>query len=73
MQLYDWKGVTGLKEDLCERLVPRLASTDVTDRQLRYVLYLWRQKSLSYRCKLRWEDINTKYRISARISRWKDA
>ncbi|CAE7828798.1 RE1 [Symbiodinium sp. CCMP2592] len=65
--------VSGIKEDLCERLSPSLESSDVTDKQLRYVLYLWRHKDLSYRCKLRWEDINNKYRVSAWIARWKNA
>ena len=65
--------VSGVKTDLVERLLPSLVACDVTDKQLRYVLYLWRLKSLNYKCKLRWEDINGKYRISAWIAAWKDA
>ncbi|CAE7296758.1 RE1, partial [Symbiodinium microadriaticum] len=64
--------VSGLKNDLAERLLPRLVGTDVTNKQLKYVLFLWRAKALEYKCILRWEDINNKYRVSAWISRWKD-
>ncbi|CAE7227836.1 GIP [Symbiodinium sp. CCMP2456] len=65
--------VSGVKSDLADRLMSRLAGCNVTNKQLRYVLYLWRVKSLNYKCKLRWEDINSKYRISAWIAAWKDA
>ncbi|CAE7319561.1 RE1, partial [Symbiodinium sp. KB8] len=61
--------VSGLKNDLAERLLPRLVGTDVTNKQLKYVLFLWRAKALEYKCILRWEDINNKYRVSAWISR----
>ena len=65
--------VSGVKGDLTERLVHKLVALDVTSKQLRYVLYLWRLKSLNFKCKLRWEDINSKCRISMWISAWKDA
>ena len=65
--------VSGVKGDLTEGLVHRLVASDVTSKQLRYVLYLWRLKSLNFKCKLRWEDINSKCRISTWISVWKDA
>ena len=60
--------VSGLKDDLVRRLSVPLVSSDVTNEQMRYVLYLWRSKSLSGRCKLRWEDINSKQRISRWIA-----
>ncbi|CAE7274707.1 unnamed protein product, partial [Symbiodinium sp. CCMP2456] len=65
--------VSGVKDDLTDRLVTRLVASDVTEKQLRYVLYLWRLKSLSYRCKLRWEDINSKLRVSSWLATWKHA
>ncbi|CAE7281567.1 GIP [Symbiodinium sp. CCMP2592] len=49
--------VSGLKMNQAERLVESLMSTDCTNRQFRYVLYLWRHKSLSYKCRLVWSDI----------------
>ncbi|CAE7456081.1 RE1 [Symbiodinium microadriaticum] len=63
----------GVKSDLAERLVHKLVASDVTSKQFRYVLYLWRLKSLNFKCKLRWEDINSKCRVSMWISAWKDA
>ena len=65
--------VSGLKEDLARRLSVPLVASDVTNKQLRYVLFLWRSKSLSGRCKLRWEDLNTKQRVSRWIATWKDS
>ena len=65
--------VSGLKEDLARRLSVALVASDVTNKQLRYVLFLWRSKSLSGRCKLRWEDLNTKQRVSRWIATWKDS
>ncbi|CAE7892782.1 RE1, partial [Symbiodinium necroappetens] len=65
--------VSGVKSDLAERLVHKLAASDVTSKQFRYVLYLWRLKSLNFKCKLQWEDINSKCRISMWISTWKGA
>ena len=65
--------VSGLKDDLVKRLSVSLVASDVTNKQLRYVLFLWRSKSLSGRCKLRWEDISTKSRTSRWIATWKDA
>ena len=65
--------VSGVKSDLAERLVHKLVASDVTSKQFRYVLYLWRLKSLNFKCKLRWEDINSKCRVSMWISAWKDA
>ncbi|CAE7746100.1 RE1 [Symbiodinium necroappetens] len=65
--------VQGVKGDLAERLVHKLVASDVTSKQFRYVLYLWRLKSLNFKCKLRWEDINSKCRVSMWISAWKDA
>ena len=39
--------VTALKDDLARRLSVPLVTSDVTNKQLRYVLFLWRSKSLS--------------------------
>ena len=65
--------VSGLKEDLIGRLVPVLHTGSSTSRQLKYVLYIWRTRSLDYRCKLLWNDINHRGRISLWIARWKEA
>ena len=65
--------VSGLKEDLIVRLVPVLHTGSSTSRQLKYVLYIWRTRSLDYRCKLLWNDINDRGRISLWTARWKEA
>ena len=66
------KPLSGLKDDMIGRLQPVLYGSTSTTRQLKYVLYLWRHKSLDYRCRLVWHDINEKGRISSWIARWKD-
>ena len=68
---------SGLKEDLIERLSvvfsPSYERADLpTLRQLKYVLWLWREKNLRHRCLLRWTDIFTKTSLSQRLFKWKD-
>ena len=65
--------VSGLKTNQVSRLTELLASGDCTNRQLRYVLYLWRHKALAYKCRLVWDNISSKQRISAWLAKWKDA
>ena len=64
--------VSGLKEDQVTRMQGYLMRADTTVKQLKYVLYLWRLKSLSYHCKLCWQDIDSKSHVSAWISTWKN-
>ena len=67
--------VTGLKQDLTARLSPELdlrqpgpGSMQPSTKQLKYVLWLWREKDLSGRVALRWEDISTRSAISSWIA-----
>ena len=59
--------VSGIKQDLISRLSPELdlrepgpGSQHPTTKQLKYVLWLWREKSLSGRVALKWEDLSTR-------------
>ena len=68
---------SGLKEDLISRLAvvfsPMSERADLpTVRQLKFILWLWREKSLRQKCLLRWTDIFTKTSISQWLHRWKD-
>ena len=68
---------SGLKEDLIARLAPVFdpsseRSNLPTLRQLKFVLWLWREKGLQRRCHLRWTDIFTKLSISQFLHLWKD-
>ncbi|CAE7758600.1 RE1 [Symbiodinium sp. CCMP2456] len=70
--------VSGLKCDQVARLVPvlgvnepRAGSSQPSTKQLKYVLWLWRVKSLSGRVILGWHDIATRSEISRWIQRWK--
>ena len=70
--------VSGLKADQVMRLVPvlgvnepRAGSSQPSTRQLKYVLWLWRNKSLSGRVSLGWHDVATRSEISRWIQRWK--
>ena len=71
--------VTGLKEDLINRLSPRLGTADrfpatvPTTRQLRYLLYIWRHRALSGRTQIRWATVSSRTTISAWIATWKEA
>ena len=71
--------VTGLKEDLINRLVPRLGTADhfpatlPTTRQFRYLLYIWRHRGLSGRTQIRWATVSSRTTISAWIANWKEA
>ena len=67
------KHLSGLKEDLIRRLQQALFDSRSTTRQLKYVLYLWRHKSLDCRCRLQWRDLNDRTRISSWIAHWKEA
>ncbi|CAE7232960.1 TY2B-DR3 [Symbiodinium microadriaticum] len=64
--------VSGLKEDQIGRIHGYLVRADTTVKQLKYVLYLWRSKSLAGRCKLCWHDIDSKIHASTWISVWKN-
>ena len=72
--------VSGNKADLARRLAECLKSSREGDerdlptmKQMKYVLWLYRTRSLSGRCKLVWADLNTKSRISGWIALWKSA
>ena len=69
---------SGLKEDLIVRLAPVFdpsseRSNLPTLRQLKFVLWLWREKGLQRRCHLRWTDVFTKISTSQFLHLWKDA
>ena len=68
---------TGLKDVLARRLadrlnVPRGAAVAPSTRQLKFVLWLFKNKPLHCRCNLRWLDISTKHAVAAWLARWKD-
>eukprot|EP00439_Symbiodinium_sp_Y106_P007460 s15125_g1.t1 len=59
--------VTGLKQDLVARLSPELdlrepgpGSMQPSTKQLKYVLWLWRERDLTGRVALKWEDVSTR-------------
>ena len=67
--------VSGLKDDQARRLGARLAQLVQTDhgptaRQLRYVLWLWRDRDMSGRHTLHYYEVCDKRRISALIAQW---
>ena len=67
--------VSGLKNDQARRLGSRLSelvqsNQGPTPRQLRYVLWLWRQHDLSGRHSLRYCEISDRRRVSALIAQW---
>ena len=67
--------VSGLKDDQARRLGLRLSelvqsNQGPTPRQLRYILWLWRQHDLSGRYSLRYCEICDRRRISALIAQW---
>ena len=71
--------LTGRKEDLARRLSTRIdgpldrePSTLPTVRQMKYVLWLWRNHKLAGKCLLGWEDVSRKDRLSQWLHRWKD-
>ena len=73
--------LSGLKPELVARLATRLVPhehfevpgrTLPTERQLRYVLWLWKHKRLQMRCQLRWCDLVNRESISNWIRLWKD-
>ena len=69
---------TGVKSDLIDRFSAAFfpasgRNNDLpTARQLKFVLWLWREKSLRCKCALRWTDVFTKSAISQWLYRWKD-
>ena len=74
--------VSGLKGDLVARLAVRLIPDQnfvvlgrslPSDRQLRFLLWLWRHRHLQGRCQLEWSDIFTKESISRWLHRWKES
>ena len=71
--------VSGIKIDLVARLSPELdlrepgpSSLHPTTKQLKYVLWLWRQKDLTGRVALKWDDLATRTAISSWIAKHKD-
>ena len=69
--------VSGLKSDMARRLGGNLVTRMTTrhgptQRQLRYVLWLWRHGNVSGRYQLKWEDVNDRVRVSKFIHAWKD-
>ena len=63
--------VSGLKKDLIERLAaflgerePGAGGVQPTTKQLKYVLYIWRVRSLNGRCMLSWHDLATRSAVS---------
>ena len=69
---------TGLKDVLARRLadrlnVPRGEAVAPSTRQLKFVLWLFKNKPLRCRCNLQWLDISTKHAVTAWLARWKDA
>ena len=72
--------VTGVKADLIARLSHMLSpmgddreASLPTMRQMKYVLWLFRQKNLSGRVRLHWETVNDRARISQWIETWRTA
>ena len=70
--------VSGLKKDLIERLLPflgieepRAGSMRPSTKQLKYVLYIWRVRSLNGKCVLIWHDLASRQAVSEWISKWK--
>ena len=71
--------VSGIKQDLIQRLSPQLGHVEPgagidqpTIRQMRFVLYLWRKRDLQGRVTLTWSDVATRRDISAWIHRHKE-
>ena len=69
--------VSGIKADMVRRLSDNLVTKMMTrqgptQRQLRYVLWLWRHGNVSGRYQLKWEDVNDRVRVSSFIHAWKD-
>ena len=73
--------VSGLKGDQVSRLALKLVPVEnfqvpgrslPSDRQLRYILWLWRHRHLQGRCALTWSDVCTKESASRWIHIWKD-
>ena len=74
--------VSGLKGDQVARLALRLGPDPnfivlgrklPSDRQLRYILWLWRHRHLQGRCQLEWADVFTRENASRWIHQWKEA
>ena len=74
--------VSGLKPELVARLAIRLVPQEhfevpgrtlPTDRQIKYVLLLWKHKRLQMKCQLRWCDLVNRENISNWIRLWKDS
>ena len=73
--------LSGLKPELVARLALKLLpdpsfavpGRDLpTDRQLKYVLWLWKHKRLRARCNLQYQDVAKKESISRWIHAWKE-
>ena len=74
--------VSGLKNELVKRLALRLVPDPnfgvpgrvlPTERQLRFVLWLWRHKHLQTKCALQWNNVSSREGISNWLRLWKDA
>ena len=73
--------LSGLKPELVARLALRLLPDPAfavqgrvlpTERQLRYVLWLWKHGRLQMRCQLQWCDLYNRESISNWIRLWKE-
>ena len=71
--------LSGRKEDMARRLSTRIdgpldrdPASLPTVRQMKYVLWLWRNRKLAGRCLLSWTDVAKKSSISQWIHQWKD-
>ena len=74
--------LSGLKPELFARLAMRMVPEPrfgvpgrnlPTDKQLRYILYLWRHKGLRTRCVLQWGDVYSTETASNWNRLWKEA
>ena len=73
--------LSGLKPELVARLATKLVPDPSfavqgrvlpTEKQLRYVLWLWRHARLQMKCQLQWRDICDRESISNWIRLWKE-
>ena len=74
--------MSGHKGELVKRLALRLIPEPhfavegrvlPTEKQLRFVLWLWRHRRLQTRCTLQWCNLSTRENISNWLRLWKDA
>ena len=70
---------SGLKQNLTERLAERLQEVPdlqrdlPTVRQLKYILWIWRNRNVQGRTHLLWTNVATRQQASQWIGHWRDA